>query len=71
MNNGTIHRLAAGLVLSAVLASGSASAAVALLKQPPRKEAGARDCVLQRYNWDSNLQRIERLLESGKIEPDL
>jgi hypothetical protein len=30
MNNGTIHRLAAGLALSAVLASGSASAAVAL-----------------------------------------
>ena len=48
-----------------------ARAAVELLQQPPRQDAAARECVLQRYNWDSNLQRIERLLESGQIEPDL
>ena len=46
-------------------------AAVGLLSQPPTVAPAGRECVLQRYNWDANLQRIERLLESGRIEPDL
>lgn len=48
-----------------------AEAAINLLGQARRADTAARDCVLQRYNWDANLQRIERLLESGQIEPDL
>ena len=48
-----------------------AAAAIDVLRQPRRTDSAARDCVLQRYNWDANLQRIERLLESGRIEPDL
>jgi glycosyltransferase involved in cell wall biosynthesis len=46
-------------------------AAVGLLSQPRTVAPAGRECVLQRYNWDANLQRIERLLESGRIEPDL
>ena len=48
-----------------------AEAAVAVLGHARRPETAARDCVLRRYNWDANLQRIERLLETGRIEPDL
>lgn len=48
-----------------------AAAAVALLGQPRRHDAAARACVLERYDWDANLERIARLLESGHIEPDL
>jgi hypothetical protein len=48
-----------------------AAEAARLLGQARRPSAAARDCVLQRYNWDANLQRIERLLETGRIEPDL
>ena len=48
-----------------------AAAAVRLLGQSRAPITAARDCVLQRYDWDSNLQRIERLLETGRIEPDL
>ena len=48
-----------------------ATAAAELLSRSRRRDTAARECVLQRYNWDSNLQRIERLLETGRIEPDL
>ncbi len=48
-----------------------ATAAARLLGTERRRDPGARACVLQRYNWDSNLERIARLLESGRIEPDL
>ena len=48
-----------------------ATAAAGLLSRQRQRDAAARECVLQRYNWDSNLQRIERLLETGRIEPDL
>lgn len=46
-------------------------AAVELLTQARKADTAGRECVLQRYNWDSNLQRIERLLETGQVEPDL
>ena len=45
--------------------------AAGLLGEPRTRIAAARDCVLQRYNWDANLQRTGRLLETGRIEPDL
>ena len=48
-----------------------ADAAIALLSQMRRMDRAGRDCVLQRYNWDANLQRIARLLESGVVEADL
>lgn len=48
-----------------------AESAIRLLQQPRREEPAARACVLERYNWDANLQRIARLLETGEIEPDL
>ncbi|MCB1799136.1 MAG: sugar transferase, partial [Gammaproteobacteria bacterium] len=48
-----------------------ADAAIALLSQTRQMDRAGRDCVLQRYNWDANLQRIARLLESGVVEADL
>ena len=48
-----------------------ADAAVGLLAQDRKTDVAARECVLQRYNWDANLQRVARLLESGQVEPDL
>jgi glycosyltransferase involved in cell wall biosynthesis len=48
-----------------------ADAAIALLGRPRRHDRAARACVLERYDWDANLERIARLLESGRIEPDL
>jgi len=48
-----------------------AAEAARLLGQARTPSTAARDCVLQRYNWGANLQRIERLLETGRIEPDL
>ncbi|MGB5649290.1 MAG: TIGR03087 family PEP-CTERM/XrtA system glycosyltransferase [Sedimenticolaceae bacterium] len=48
-----------------------ADAAVRLLGQARVTDHAARECVLERYDWDANLQRIERLLETGRIEPDL
>jgi sugar transferase (PEP-CTERM/EpsH1 system associated) len=30
-------------------------------------DPGGRVCVLRHYNWDANLQRIEQMLESGKV----
>ena len=48
-----------------------ADAAIQLLQQPRRTDHAGRECVLQRYDWDANLQRIARLLENGEIEPDL
>ena len=39
-------------------------AAARLLGQARQANAAGRECVLRRYNWDSNLQRIERLLET-------
>lgn len=46
-------------------------AAVQRLNAPRHTDRAARDCVLQRYDWDANLQRVGRLLETGSIEPDL
>lgn len=48
-----------------------ADAAIARLSSPRIQERAARTCVMQRYDWDANLQRIGRLLESGQIEPDI
>ena len=48
-----------------------ADAAIRLLQQPRLIDRAASDCVRQRYNWDANLQRIARLLESGEVEADL
>lgn len=48
-----------------------AQAAISALQQPRHAELAARDCVLQRYDWNANLQRIARLLESGQVEADL
>lgn len=48
-----------------------ANAAITLLSQPRRMDQAGRACVLERYNWDANLQRIARLLESGSVEADL
>jgi len=50
---------------------GLVDAAVRCLAAKRRRDAGARTCVLQRYDWDANLQRVGRLLESGQVEPDL
>lgn len=47
------------------------AAAIELLQAPRRTEKAARACVLQRYDWDANLQRVGRLLETGRIEADL
>ena len=48
-----------------------ARAAISALQQPRQAEQAARDCVLERYDWNANLQRIARLLETGRIEADL
>jgi sugar transferase (PEP-CTERM/EpsH1 system associated) len=48
-----------------------ADAAVRLLQEARHADNAARACVLERYNWDANLQRIARLLETGEVEPDL
>ncbi len=48
-----------------------ADAAIRLLQRPRQVDSAARECVLQRYNWDANLQRIARLLETGQVAPDL
>jgi glycosyltransferase involved in cell wall biosynthesis len=47
-----------------------AEAAIRILNGAPERNRAARECVLERYNWDANLQRIARLLESGRIEAD-
>lgn len=47
-----------------------AEAAVDWLRGPHRRCPQARECVLQRYDWDANLERIGRLLASGKVEAD-
>jgi sugar transferase (PEP-CTERM/EpsH1 system associated) len=48
-----------------------ADAAIALLQSPRQAEKAGRACVLERYDWDANLERIARLLESGEIEADI
>jgi len=48
-----------------------AEAAIERLREPRLRDRAGRQCVLERYDWDANLQRIGRLLESGEIEPDL
>ena len=48
-----------------------ADAAIARLLGPREPDRAARECVLERYNWDANLQRVGRLLESGRIEADI
>jgi sugar transferase (PEP-CTERM/EpsH1 system associated) len=37
--------------------------AIELLSKPPIVDAAARECVLEKYNWTSNLQKVEALLE--------
>ncbi len=46
-------------------------AAISRLQRPRQDETAARACVLERYDWNANLQRIARLLETGQVEPDL
>lgn len=46
-------------------------ACVGRLSAPRHRDLAARDCVLQRYDWDANLQRVGRLLETGSVEADL
>lgn len=48
-----------------------ANAAIRLLQAERHRDNAARTCVLERYNWSANLERIARVLESGEIEPDL
>jgi sugar transferase (PEP-CTERM/EpsH1 system associated) len=48
-----------------------AEAAIRLLRGERMPDEAGRACVLERYNWDANLQRIARLLETGEIEADL
>jgi sugar transferase (PEP-CTERM/EpsH1 system associated) len=48
-----------------------ADAAIELLRQPRRQDVAARACVRQRYDWDANLERIARLLETGQIEAEI
>jgi sugar transferase (PEP-CTERM/EpsH1 system associated) len=38
------------------------SAAVALIAQPRQVNTAGRACVLEHYNWDTNLRRMERFL---------
>jgi glycosyltransferase involved in cell wall biosynthesis len=38
------------------------SAAVALMAQPRQVNTAGRACVLEHYNWDTNLRRMERFL---------
>lgn len=46
-------------------------AAIAALRAPRQVDHAARACVRERYDWDANLGRIARLLETAQIEPDL
>ncbi|MCB1923688.1 MAG: TIGR03087 family PEP-CTERM/XrtA system glycosyltransferase [Gammaproteobacteria bacterium] len=46
-------------------------AAITRLREPREASPAARACVLERYDWNANLQRIGRLLETGQVEPDL
>ncbi|MCG6967945.1 MAG: TIGR03087 family PEP-CTERM/XrtA system glycosyltransferase [Chromatiaceae bacterium] len=48
-----------------------ADAAIRCLTRPRQADLAARRCVLERYDWDANLQRIARLLESGRVESDI
>jgi sugar transferase (PEP-CTERM/EpsH1 system associated) len=48
-----------------------AEAAIELLQQPRKPQPAARACVLERYDWNANLQRIARLLEGEAVEDDL
>ena len=43
---------------------------LARLTMPRESDAAARACVLERYDWNANLQRIARLLETGVVEAD-
>jgi glycosyltransferase involved in cell wall biosynthesis len=38
------------------------SAAHGILAQPRQTDTAGRECVLQHYNWDTNLRRMERFL---------
>jgi len=48
-----------------------ARAAIDRLSAPRQSTPAARTCVLERYDWDANLARIGRLLETGRIEADI
>lgn len=41
--------------------------AVAILSQPRQYNTAGRECVLQHYNWDTNLKRMESYLEQDKV----
>jgi sugar transferase (PEP-CTERM/EpsH1 system associated) len=44
-------------------------AAVDILSQPRRRNVEGRNCVLEHYNWDTNLRRMEEfLLTEGEVE---
>ena len=43
-----------------------AEQAIALLEAPPRRNRAGRRCVLEHYNWDVNLRRLERFLLSDR-----
>ncbi len=47
------------------------NAAIRLLEADRHADTAGRQCVLERYNWSANLERIARVLESGRVEPDL
>lgn len=42
------------------------AAAVALLAQPRQVNTAGRACVLEHYNWDTNLRRMERFLTNDE-----
>ena len=51
-------------VLSTVAndAQGMIQAALELLANPRQTNTAGRECVLQHYNWDTNLRRMESFL---------
>lgn len=48
-----------------------ARAAIDLLQSGLLRDPGGRLCVQRHYNWDANLRRIGRLLDSGSVEASL
>jgi sugar transferase (PEP-CTERM/EpsH1 system associated) len=43
-----------------------ARAALDILSKPRQRNEAGRECVLQHYNWDANLRRMEIFLEGGE-----
>jgi hypothetical protein len=40
--------------------------ALGLLAKPRQMNTAGRECVLEHYNWDTNLRRMERFLVSDE-----